>query len=184
MKKTFAFILVLSMALALCACGGEGTGEVVYVDPTPAAATAAPAVETPVSTADTAASTESAAALGVVLDYAVNDVQPGSSGCSLRGIKCAAMLLDWAAETPLDADGIAAAVETWKSAATEDALSLFSAWILSLPAASPSRRITRRSCSMSPAAPTAHTPGATPPLRRHRAFSPPPVSDKAPHPGR
>lgn len=31
-----------------------------------------------------------------------------------------------AAETPLDADGIAAAVETWKSAATEDALSLFS----------------------------------------------------------
>ena len=126
MKKTFAFILVLSMALALCACGGEGTGEVVYIDPTPAAGTAAPAVETPVSTADTAVSTESADALGVVLDYAVNDVQPGSSGCSLRGIKCAAMLLDWAAETPLDADGIAAAVETWKSAATEDALSLFS----------------------------------------------------------
>ena len=126
MKKTFAFILVLSMALALCACGGEGTGEVIYVDPTPAAETAAPAVETPASTADTAASTESADALGVVLDYAVNDVQPGSSGCSLRGIKCAAMLLDWAAETPLDADGIAAAVETWKSAATEDALSLFS----------------------------------------------------------
>ena len=61
-----------------------------------------------------------------MLDYAVNDVQPGSSGCSLRGIKCAAMLLDWAAETPLDADGIAAAVETWKSAATEDELSLFS----------------------------------------------------------
>ena len=61
-----------------------------------------------------------------MLDYAVNDVQPGSSGCSLRGIKCAAMLLDWAAETPLDADGIAAAVETWKRAATEDALSLFS----------------------------------------------------------
>ena len=81
MKKTFAFILVLSMALALCACGGEGTGEVVYVDPTPAAETAAPAVETPVSTADTAADEESAAALGVVLDYAVNDVQPGSSGC-------------------------------------------------------------------------------------------------------
>lgn len=126
MKKTFAFILVLAMALALCACGGEGTGEVIYVDPTAAAATAAPAVETPASTADTAASTESADALGVVLDYAVNDVQPGSSGCSLRGIKCAAMLLDWAAETPLDADGIAAAVETWKSAATEDELSLFS----------------------------------------------------------
>ena len=41
MKKTFAFILVLSMALALCACGGEGTGEVIYVDPTPAAETAA-----------------------------------------------------------------------------------------------------------------------------------------------
>mgnify|MGYP000979345322 CR=1 FL=1 len=88
MKKTFAFILVLSMALALCACGGEGTGEVVYVDPTPAAETAAPAVETPASTADTAASTESADSLGVVLDYAVNDVQPGSSGGSLSARQC------------------------------------------------------------------------------------------------
>ena len=116
MSRIFALIMTVSLALALCACGGEGMGEVIYVDPTPAAATAAPAVETPASTADTAASTESADALGVVLDYAVNDVQPGSSGCSLRGIKCAAMLLDWAAETPLDADGIAAAVETWKSA--------------------------------------------------------------------
>lgn len=125
MKKIFAFILVLAMALALCACGGEGTGEVVYIDPTPASETPAPAVETPAADTDTAAVAESSDALGVVLDYAVNDVQPGSSGCSLRGIKCAAMLLDWAAETPLDADGIAAAVETWKSTATEDELSLF-----------------------------------------------------------
>ena len=90
MKKTFAFILVLSMALALCACGGEGTGEVVYIDPTPAAETPAPEVETPATGTDTAAAAESSDALGVVLDYAVNDVQPGSSGCSLRGIKCAA----------------------------------------------------------------------------------------------
>ena len=126
MKKTFAFILVLAMALALCACGGESAGEVVYVDPSPAAETAAPEVEAPVSTADTAAAEESAAALGVVLDSAVADIRPGSSGCSLRSINCAAQLLDWAAETPLDADGIAAAVETWKSSATEDELSLFS----------------------------------------------------------
>ena len=125
MKKTFAFILVLAMALALCACGGESAGEVVRVDTTPAAETPAPAVETPASTADTASAEESSDALGVVLDYAVNDVQPGSAGCSLRSIQCAAMLLDWAAETPLDADGIAAAVEAWKAAATEDALSLF-----------------------------------------------------------
>ena len=120
MKKTFAFILVLAMVLVLCACGGEGTGEVVYIDPTPAAETPAPEVETQAAGTDTAATEESADALGVVLDYAVNDVQPGSSGCSLRGIKCAAMLLDWASETPLDADGIAAAVETWKSSATEE----------------------------------------------------------------
>ena len=129
MKKTFAFILILAMALALCACGGEGTGEVVYVDPTPAAEspdTTPAAAETPTVAGGTVKAEESADALGVVLDYAVNDVQPGSSGCSLRGIKCAAMLLDWAAETPLDADGIASAVETWKSSATEDELAIFS----------------------------------------------------------
>ena len=125
MKKIFAFILVLAMALALCACGGESAGEVVHVDPTPAAETPAPAVETPADTADTAYAEESANTLGAVLEYAVTDVQPGSSGCSLRGIKCAAMLLDWAAETPLDADGIAAAVEAWKTSATDEELAIF-----------------------------------------------------------
>ena len=128
MKKIFAFISALVIIFALCACE-EGTAEVVVESPA-SNAPAAAAAEAPVS--GTQAPGTGSDDLGALLDMVLSDVRPGSSGCSLRSINCAARLLDWSSSAGMSDDEIGAAVQAWTDRLSEEERAVFTESILSV----------------------------------------------------
>ena len=102
MKKIPLILLLAAMLLSLCACGETPS--------TPAPETPAPAEESTIIIEAPAA--EDSTPLSQVLDSINENTQVGTAGSSLRAVQSAAMLMDWCAQTGLDAAQVrAAAVE-------------------------------------------------------------------------
>lgn len=129
MKKTLIFTLGLALLLSLCACSREVE---VVAEETPALdplVTAAPAMTQepaePAMTQEPADSAAEAEALGLLLTDITDSVRPGSSGCSLRAVRCAAGLLDWAAACTMSGEQIGAAVAEWTAEQDAERLAIF-----------------------------------------------------------
>jgi len=120
MKRFLAFIIVFVLALGLCACN-EPVAEVVVI--TEAPVMMQPVNSSPEPTATPEPTPEATPvpiqpelppvvdeALNDILDSITTNVQPGSSGCSLRAAQCAGALLDWGMVTPLNDDEVYSAM--------------------------------------------------------------------------
>lgn len=140
MKKILAAIAVviaLIMLLSLSACGKEAPvkdapvktqapAAAETVDPSPEpTATPEPTPEpTPVPIQPELPPVYDEA-LSAILESITSDVQPGSSGSSLKAAGCAARLLDWGMETALTDDEIYSAVGCWLDEQDDERLLMF-----------------------------------------------------------
>ena len=115
MKKITLILLLVAMLLSLCACGEKAP------EASPAASET-PAEETIIIEAPPA---EDAAPLSQVLDSINKNTEVGTAGSSLRAAQSAAMLMDWCAETSLDAGQVRAATVEWLSPMGNDAQTEF-----------------------------------------------------------
>lgn len=118
MKKITVILLLAAMLLSLCACG-----EKTPAPSAPAAETPAPAEESVVIVE--APSAEDTTPLSQVLDSISENTQVGTAGSSLRAVQGAAMLMDWCAQTALDAEQVRAAAVEWLSPMGNDAQAEF-----------------------------------------------------------
>ena len=106
MKKIPLMLLLAAMLLSLCACG-----ETAGSPSSPAPETPAPAEESTIIIE--APAEEDTTPLSQVLDS------------SLRAVQSAAMLMDWCAQTGLDAEQVRAAAVEWLSPMGNDAQAEF-----------------------------------------------------------
>ena len=106
MKKIALILLSAAILLSLCACGEKAP------EASPAASEAPAEESTIVIEAPPA---EDAAPLSQVLDSINENTEIGTAGSSLRAAQSAAMLMDWCAETSLDAEQVRAATVEWLS---------------------------------------------------------------------
>ena len=110
MKKITLLLLLAAMLLSLCACGE------VAPEASPAPSEAPSEESTIIIEAPPA---EDTTPLSQVLDSINENTQVGTAGSSLRAVQSAAMLMDWCAETALDAEQVRAAAAEWLSALAE-----------------------------------------------------------------
>ena len=116
MKKIALILLSAAILLSLCACGEKAP------EASPAASEAPAEESTIVIEAPPA---EEAAPLSQVLDSINENTEVGTAGSSLRAAQSAAMLMDWCAETSLDAGQVRAATVEWLSPMGNDAQTAF-----------------------------------------------------------
>ena len=116
MKKIALILLSAAILLSLCACGEKAP------EASPAASEAPAEESTIVIEAPPA---EDAAPLSQVLDSINENTEVGTAGSSLRAAQSAAMLMDWCAETSLDAEQVRAAAVEWLSPMGNDAQTEF-----------------------------------------------------------
>ena len=110
MKKIPLILLLAAMLMSLCACGEKAP------EASPAASEAPAEESTIVIEAPPA---EDATPLSQVLDSINENTQVGTAGSSLRAVQSAAMLMDWCANTQLDAGQAAEKAASWLSALAE-----------------------------------------------------------------
>ena len=135
MKKFSALLLAVIMLLSLSACGKKAE-ELVVLTEVPIMAE--PVNTTPEPTATPEPTPEPTPvpiqpelppvtdeALNYILDNITANVQPGSSGCSLRAAQCAGALLDWGLVTTLNDDEIYSAVGCWLDEQDDERLLMF-----------------------------------------------------------
>lgn len=137
MKKFFSVLYVFIFLFSLSACGGKHTDA-----PTPSAepeptAVPAPAVEIiPAPTAEPVHTPEPPPlqpelppvydeALTSIFNRIIDDVRPGTAGCSLRAAQIGASLLDWGMATALTDDEIYSAVGCFLEEQEDERLQLF-----------------------------------------------------------
>ena len=118
MKKIPLMLLLAAMLLSLCACG-----ETAGSPSSPAPETPAPAEESTIIIE--APAEEDTTPLSQVLDSINENTEVGTAGSSLRAAQSAAMLMDWCAETSLDAEQVRAATVEWLSPMGNDAQTEF-----------------------------------------------------------
>lgn len=112
MKKITLLLLLAAMLMSLCACGEKAT------EASPAASEApAPSEESTIII--DAPPAEDTTPLSQVLDSINENTQVGTAGSSLRAVQSAAMLMDWCANTQLDAGQAAEKAASWLSALAE-----------------------------------------------------------------
>ena len=104
MKKIALILLSAAILLSLCACGEKAPEASPDASEAPA---------------------EDAAPLSQVLDSINENTEVGTAGSSLRAAQSAAMLMDWCAETSLDAEQVRAATVEWLSPMGNDAQTEF-----------------------------------------------------------
>ena len=109
MKKIPLILLLAAMLMSLCACGEKAP----EASPAPSEE---PAEDTIIIEATPA---EESTPLSQVLDSINENTQVGTAGSSLRAVQSAAMLMDWCANTQLDAGQAAEKAASWLSALAE-----------------------------------------------------------------
>ena len=120
MKRIPVMLLVTAVLLSLCACGEATPGTA-----SPSSETPVPAEESTVIIEASQAPEEETAPLSQVLDFIHENTQPGTAGSSLRAVQGAAMLMDWCAQTTLDAEQVRTATVEWLSPMGNDAQAEF-----------------------------------------------------------
>jgi predicted small lipoprotein YifL len=115
MKKILTFLLAAIMLFSLCGCSGApeagpAPDNTIETEPTDAPETVSAPPE-PVPEADP---------LEGLLSELVNNIQPGSAGCSLRAVSEAVKFIDWGMNAAISEDEIFSLVEIYMGSLSDD----------------------------------------------------------------